>query len=163
MRVDGFVTKLNPTGSGLVYSTFLGGYGNDSLNTIAVNSAGSRTDFNRPGEIFGKLLPEIAKRAGVGRARVAVLLVTRGQRFGVESNRAGCEVAAAVAGRIGLPSGVGESMHQIFEWWNGKGAPRRLKGEAIALPARVVQVAAAGVLFHSVGGNDLALGNMRGL
>jgi len=39
-RVDGFVTKLNPTGSGLVYSTFLGGVGNDSLNAIALNSAG---------------------------------------------------------------------------------------------------------------------------
>ena len=130
-------------------------------NDIAVNSAGSRTDFNRPGEIFGKLLPEIARGTGVGRARVAVVLVTRGQRFGVESNRAGCEVAAAVAERIGLPSGVGESLHHIFEWWNGKGAPGRLKGEAIALPARVVQVASAGVLFHSLGGTDLALAAVK--
>jgi MBG domain (YGX type)/Bacterial Ig-like domain (group 3)/Beta-propeller repeat len=39
-RVDGFVTKLNASGSGLIYSTFLGGVGNDSLNAIAVNAAG---------------------------------------------------------------------------------------------------------------------------
>src|SRR5208283_5261206 len=36
-----FVTKLNSTGTGIVYSTFLGGYGNWSYATaIAVDSAG---------------------------------------------------------------------------------------------------------------------------
>jgi RHS repeat-associated protein len=45
---DGFVTKLNPQGSGLVYSTFLGSLppppggtaGSDSANAIAIDSAG---------------------------------------------------------------------------------------------------------------------------
>ncbi|HKW34188.1 MAG TPA: SBBP repeat-containing protein [Candidatus Acidoferrum sp.] len=38
---NGFVTKLNSTGSALVYSTFLGGSSlNDTLNGIAVDSAG---------------------------------------------------------------------------------------------------------------------------
>jgi len=35
-----FVTKLNPTGSGLVYSTYLGGSGGDSGAAIAVDSGG---------------------------------------------------------------------------------------------------------------------------
>ncbi|HWI06727.1 MAG TPA: SBBP repeat-containing protein, partial [Solirubrobacteraceae bacterium] len=38
--VDAFVTKLNPSGSGLVYSTYLGGGGNDRAYDIAVNSEG---------------------------------------------------------------------------------------------------------------------------
>ena len=38
---NGFVTKLNPTGSALVYSTYLGGSGNDSGNSIAVNTSGN--------------------------------------------------------------------------------------------------------------------------
>ncbi len=38
---DVFVTKLNPTGTGLVYSTFLGGSGSDQGLGIAVDSAGS--------------------------------------------------------------------------------------------------------------------------
>ncbi len=38
---DGFVAKLNPTGSALVYSTYLGGSGSDSGNGIAVDSAGN--------------------------------------------------------------------------------------------------------------------------
>lgn len=38
---DAFVTKLNSTGTALVYSTFLGGSGIESGNGIAINSAGN--------------------------------------------------------------------------------------------------------------------------
>jgi uncharacterized protein (TIGR03437 family) len=38
---DGFVTKLNPTGTGLVYSTFFGGAGDDCVSAIAVDPAGN--------------------------------------------------------------------------------------------------------------------------
>lgn len=38
--IDGFITKLNPTGSALVYSTYVGGSGLDQVNGIAVNTAG---------------------------------------------------------------------------------------------------------------------------
>jgi hypothetical protein len=37
---DGFVTKLNATGSALVYSTLLGGAASENINGIKVNSAG---------------------------------------------------------------------------------------------------------------------------
>ena len=37
---DGFVTKMNPTGTGLVYSTFLGGNAYDYLSGVAIDSAG---------------------------------------------------------------------------------------------------------------------------
>ncbi len=36
---DAFVSKLSPSGSALVYSTFLGGQGDDSANGIAVDSS----------------------------------------------------------------------------------------------------------------------------
>ncbi|MGA2325015.1 MAG: SBBP repeat-containing protein [Bryobacteraceae bacterium] len=50
---DNFVTKLNPTGSALVYSTFLAGTDDEDLNGLAIDSAGnayvtgftSSTDF----------------------------------------------------------------------------------------------------------------------
>jgi hypothetical protein len=38
---DAFLTKLNTTGTALVYSTFLGGSGRDNGNAIAVNAAGN--------------------------------------------------------------------------------------------------------------------------
>jgi carbohydrate binding protein with CBM6 domain/beta-propeller repeat-containing protein len=38
---DAFVTKLNPTGSGLVYSTYLGGSGHEHAEKIAVDANGN--------------------------------------------------------------------------------------------------------------------------
>ena len=38
---DAFVTKLNPTGTALVYSTYLGGTGYDQGAAIAVDTAGN--------------------------------------------------------------------------------------------------------------------------
>lgn len=38
---DGFVTELNPTGSAILYSTYLGGSDDDSGTAIAVDSAGN--------------------------------------------------------------------------------------------------------------------------
>jgi hypothetical protein len=38
---DAYVSKLNPTGSGLVYSTYLGGSGQDAGSAITVDSAGN--------------------------------------------------------------------------------------------------------------------------
>jgi hypothetical protein len=38
---DAFVTKINPTGSALVYSTYLGGNGSDVAQGVAVDSSGN--------------------------------------------------------------------------------------------------------------------------
>lgn len=54
--LDLFITKLNDTGTGLIYSTYLGGSGDDENGAIAVDSAGNAyvsgdttsTDFPTP-------------------------------------------------------------------------------------------------------------------
>jgi hypothetical protein len=38
---DGFIAKLNPTGSSLVYSTYFGGNGQDLINGVAVDANGN--------------------------------------------------------------------------------------------------------------------------
>jgi len=52
---DGFVSKLSPDGSSLVYSTYFGGPGNDYINGVAVDSSGEATIAgwgpNPPGSI----------------------------------------------------------------------------------------------------------------
>ncbi len=40
---EAFVTKINPTGTGLIYSTYLGGSDNTSANAIAVDASGNAT------------------------------------------------------------------------------------------------------------------------
>jgi uncharacterized protein (TIGR03437 family) len=39
-NTDGFVAKLNPTGSSLVWASYLGGVGNDGVNSIALDPSG---------------------------------------------------------------------------------------------------------------------------
>ena len=51
---DGFISKLNPTGSALLFSTFIGGAGDDWVSSLAADSAGnviaagSTTSLNFP-------------------------------------------------------------------------------------------------------------------
>jgi uncharacterized repeat protein (TIGR01451 family) len=74
---EGFVTKLSPSGGSLIYSTFLGGSGNNnSTGGLAVNSAGmafvagttNSADFPTTANAFKKTLP-----AGATNAFVTVL------------------------------------------------------------------------------------------
>src|SRR5208337_4190756 len=73
--VDAFVAKLNPTGSALVYSTYLGGSGIDGGSGIAVDSAGNAyvtgttlsTDFPTANPL------QATNKAAKGTAFVAVL------------------------------------------------------------------------------------------
>jgi HD-GYP domain-containing protein (c-di-GMP phosphodiesterase class II)/DNA-binding CsgD family transcriptional regulator len=125
---------------------------------IAVNAAGMRTTFTDPKAVLTTFLPGIAQGASPGtRLRLTAVAVTRGRRLSAASQRANCEVAASTARRLGLPASVQAALAQAFEWWNGRGRPRRLAGDQIAVPARLAHVAATASLFHQLGGQDAAL------
>ncbi|MGD9531791.1 MAG: HD domain-containing phosphohydrolase, partial [Pseudonocardia sp.] len=66
------------------------------------------------------------------------------------------EVASVIAARLGLSAGVQDGLLDNFEWWNGGGGPRGLRGEAISLVSRLVNVAGYGVFFDRIGGPDCA-------
>jgi uncharacterized repeat protein (TIGR01451 family) len=60
---DGYLAKLNPTGTSLVYSTYIGGQGNEQVNSIAVDAAGAAFVAGRTDSFNFTRLP-IANRAG---------------------------------------------------------------------------------------------------
>jgi len=41
--IDGFVAKLNSTGSAFLYVTYLGGHRQDYVQGVAIDSSGTRT------------------------------------------------------------------------------------------------------------------------
>jgi hypothetical protein len=69
---DGFVTKLNPAGTALVYSSYLGGSDSDVANGIAVDAAGSAyvTGFAGSSNFPTTPTPFQAARAGADDAFV---------------------------------------------------------------------------------------------
>ncbi|WP_309495926.1 SBBP repeat-containing protein [Mechercharimyces sp. CAU 1602] len=77
--VDGFVTRLNSTGSSLIYSTFLGGSGSDVATDLALNGLGNAyitgitnsTDFPTTSMAFQTVLASAAEDAFVTRLNSA--------------------------------------------------------------------------------------------
>jgi HD-GYP domain-containing protein (c-di-GMP phosphodiesterase class II) len=129
---------------------------------LAVKRAAVRTDFARPGDVLRTYLPHLAPAARLStRVAAAGTAALRGREIVQGYSRANCEVAAHTAERVGLGPGVIGGLLDVYEQWNGKGGPRRLRGEAIAEPARVAQVAATAALFHGVGGREAAIEALR--
>jgi HD-GYP domain-containing protein (c-di-GMP phosphodiesterase class II) len=128
----------------------------------AVNAAGAKTNFADPTDMLRTFLPELTSGADAfRRLRLITAAMVRGSKIGQGVSRANCEVAAAMAERLALGAGVQSSLLQLFEWWNGEGAPRGLGGDDMALPTRITHVASLAVLFHQVGGVDAALQAVR--
>jgi HD-GYP domain-containing protein (c-di-GMP phosphodiesterase class II) len=124
---------------------------------IAVNAAGSKTDFGEPREVL-LFLGEVGRGHGmVGRARIVINGIVGGKRFDRQLSTANCEIAATVAQRLELPAAVGAGLLDMFERWDGKGAPRGRAGDDIARPARFAQLAHQAAVFARLGGADAAV------
>lgn len=52
-----------------------------------------------------------------------------------------CERGADIAGELGFSSGTVEAIRSLDEHWNGNGYPRALRGDAIPLLSRIVNLA----------------------
>lgn len=72
-----------------------------------------------------------------------------------------CEVAEQLAARLDFDSRIQAGLRQFGERWDGKGFPQKLKGEAILLPVRVVQVAHDAVILHHFFGTEATVAAMR--
>jgi HD-GYP domain-containing protein (c-di-GMP phosphodiesterase class II) len=128
------------------------------IDDIAANRAARRTNFADPKDLFTSYLPTLTRGMSARqRARVAANFLTKGPRFLKRFTTATCEVAAQTARRLGLSDGVQRGLHEVFEWWNGKGAPQGLKGDDISLVGRVAFVGGTAAEYDVLGGPELAV------
>jgi HD-GYP domain-containing protein (c-di-GMP phosphodiesterase class II) len=129
---------------------------------LTVNSAVAKTDFADASDVLKTFIPDATRgMKPLSRARAATFIVTHGKRFGRRHETASCEVARETARRLGLPGSLQRALYEIHEWWSGGGAPRGLKGEEIALPARIARVAGDAALFDDIGDVDFAVDALR--
>src|SRR4029079_4981532 len=104
----------------------------------------------------GEVIRTLARHLGAGasavrRARLFATVVVKLPKLAA-GTEARCEVAQGLAADLGCPVRVRQALGHAYERWDGKGVPKRLRGEAVALAARVVQIADDAQLFHANGG-----------
>jgi HD-GYP domain-containing protein (c-di-GMP phosphodiesterase class II) len=129
---------------------------------LVLLSAIARTDVADPREIATKVVPAATRAKGrIAKARMLGYTIVRGQAFGKAFDTGSCEVASNTARRIGLAEGVQQALYDTGEWWKGGSAPRGIRGDDIALPARIARVAADAVALDDVGDEDLIVEGLR--
>jgi HD-GYP domain-containing protein (c-di-GMP phosphodiesterase class II) len=95
-------------------------------------------------------------RPPLRRALLAGTLLSR-RDFIASFDMSHCRVAGQLAMRLGLGDPVRAALQDVFERWDGKGQPRSLKGDRIALAARIVELADIAEAFRRLGGLESAL------
>ena len=131
-------------------------------NELAVTRAVARTNLADPADYKTTLIPEATRGlTPSARRTVAERLIREGPAFGENYDTASCEIGSSVARRIGIGAGVERALYEVAEWWNGGGAPQRLREDAIAIAARVAHLAADAVVLDDLGGPALAVDGMR--
>ena len=107
----------------------------------AYNAAMAPVVMGSGREMLGRHVRSVAP----GQPRMRRLrLVARGladPKGGERSLSSHCEVAAMLAGRVGLAQPVVDALAHAYERWDGKGYPDGLEGDAIPLAVRVAAVA----------------------
>ena len=71
------------------------------------------------------------------------------------AQRAICEVARTLAARLGFDPETVHAVGTVYERWDGKGMPNRLRGGQIPAPVRLSQVADLVAALHDLGRTDL--------
>jgi HD-GYP domain-containing protein (c-di-GMP phosphodiesterase class II) len=118
---------------------------------LAVNAAVTRMDPHRPGDVVTFVRSVSAGRGPIGLARTAFVTAVRGDAFGRGFANATCEVGGETARRLGLGDGVQRGLRDAVESWDGSAGARGLRGDDIALPARIAAVAAVAMLGAETG------------
>lgn len=97
------------------------------------------------------------RSGSLGRVRGAATLLATAGRGVVEQMANHCSASGLLASRLGLSGEVRAGVEQSYARWDGRGVPARLRGEWLALSARVSHVANTCEVIHRTAGIDEAV------
>jgi HD-GYP domain-containing protein (c-di-GMP phosphodiesterase class II) len=101
------------------------------------------------------LLSFMVRNAGAGASplrRLGLIAEVVTTKVVERSFTAHCDSAAHAARSFGFESGIVDSFGQLFERWDGKGMPHRLRGDEIAPAVRLLHLADIVEVFDRLGG-----------
>jgi HD-GYP domain-containing protein (c-di-GMP phosphodiesterase class II) len=127
----------------------------------ARSKGGSFVDWGRPREALGYMIGTVAGGNPPLRAARMIARLPAAMPRLKEGAVAVCEVAELLAQRFGIETEARAELVSVYERWDGRGFPGRLRAEAIPPVARIVQLAEAARMFAAVDGADAAVAMLR--
>jgi HD-GYP domain-containing protein (c-di-GMP phosphodiesterase class II) len=95
------------------------------------------------------------------RARMIARILAAGPDGAAANHNAHCEVAVRIAEALGFGEGIQHGLWQVYERWDGKGTPKRAKGEELGLPVRLIHLAQDAATFYQLGGAEASVAMAR--
>src|SRR5574343_651428 len=127
---------------------------------------GFKRDFKRVGDslpqVLGFVLGHTGLKAGLAeRFRSVMSIFKDGEQIADELISTRCHRGAAIARQLRFPESVAVGIFSLDEHYNGQGRPDGLAGEAIPLFSRIALLAQVIDVFHTAGGRQAALNEVR--
>jgi len=125
-----------------------------------------KRDFKQVGDSLGQVvrfvLQHTGLKTGLAERFHSVLHIFRnGREIAQELIQTRCSRGADIARQLRFPEAVAAGIYSLDEHWNGGGRPDHLRGDAIPVYARIALLAQVIDVFHTAGGRQAALEEVR--
>lgn len=142
--------SMGCTANSLETAVLIGGDDRAFLGLVQALAGGDATDWatSAAGHVR-RDAPELAP------ARTEQWFLTDGRIHGRAARDSACEVANALARRLGMAAAVEEGLDQVYERWDGHG-PAGIGGERLCVAARVSHVVDIAEIANRAGGATAA-------
>jgi HD-GYP domain-containing protein (c-di-GMP phosphodiesterase class II) len=123
-------------------------------------------DFKTVGDSLPRVLQFVLKHTGLKaglaeRFRSVLTIMREGGEIAQELIATRCQRGAEIARLLRFPDAVALGIYSLDEHFNGQGRPAQLQGEAIPLYSRIALLAQVIDVFHTEGGRQAALDEIR--
>lgn len=133
----------------------------------ATDDLSFKRDFKTIGDSLPQVLRFVLGHTGLKaplaeRFRSVLSIVRNGAEIAQELISTRCQRGAEIARLLRFPDSVSAGIYSLDEHYNGQGRPQGLAGEAIPLFSRIALLAQVVDVFHTTGGRQAALDEVRG-
>jgi HD-GYP domain-containing protein (c-di-GMP phosphodiesterase class II) len=133
----------------------------------ATDDLSFKRDFKTVGDSLPQVLRFVLGHTGLKaplaeRFRSVLTIVRNGDEIAQELISTRCQRGAEIARLLRFPENVSAGIYSLDEHYNGQGRPEGLSGEAIPLFSRIALLAQVVDVFHTAGGPQAALDEVRG-
>ncbi len=97
----------------------------------------------------------------IGRTKVIANILRNGEDIAQEMIVARCTRGSDIARTLRFSGSVCDAIYHLDEHWDGSGRPNGLRGHAIPLFSRIALLAQIADVFHSCGGEEAAVSEVR--